>query len=62
PGPLGAARVAWHREKLAELRGYLAEARGAEGYQRSERTLLAGIAYHEKMLEMLELLAQARAA
>jgi PadR family transcriptional regulator AphA len=62
PGPLTEARVEWHRAKLSELRGYLEEAQGADGYQRSERTLLAGIVYHEKMLELLELLAQARAA
>jgi DNA-binding PadR family transcriptional regulator len=53
PGSLTETRVDWHRAKLAELRGYLEEARGAEGYDRSERTLVAGIAYHEKMLELI---------
>jgi PadR family transcriptional regulator AphA len=62
PGPLLGARVEWHRAKLAELRGYLEEARAAEGYTGSERTLIAGIAFHEKMLELLELMAQPRAA
>lgn len=53
PGSLAEERIAWHRAKLAELRGYLEEARGAEGFERSERTLIAGIAYHEKMLELI---------
>jgi PadR family transcriptional regulator, regulatory protein AphA len=46
-------RVEWHRAKLEELGAYLEEVRAAEGWGRSERTLLAGIAYHEKMLELL---------
>jgi PadR family transcriptional regulator AphA len=56
PRPLGRARIEWHRQKLEELRGYLAEATAAaEGdYARSELTLRAGIAYQEKMLEMLD--------
>jgi PadR family transcriptional regulator, regulatory protein AphA len=54
PGrPLLEERTAWHREKLAELEAYLEEARGAEGWQASERALLAGVAYHRKMLELL---------
>lgn len=61
PGPLHGARVAWHQAKLAELQGYLEEVRAAEGFVRSERTLLAGVAYHEKMLELLEMLARMRA-
>jgi len=56
PGPLGEAREAWHREKIAELEGYLEEVRGAEGWQPSERVLTVGIVYHRKMLEMLDLL------
>lgn len=55
PGPLLAERVRWHRAKLEELRGYLAEVREEAGFERSERTLTVGIAYHEKMLELLEL-------
>lgn len=62
PGPLLKARVAWHEVKLDELRGYLEEVRAAEGYTGSERTLLAGVAYHEKMLELLAALAQPRPA
>lgn len=54
PRPLGRARVEWHRAKLAELRGYLAEAGESGDYARSEITLRAGIAYHEKMLELIE--------
>lgn len=47
-------RRAWHREKLDELEGYLEEVRGEEDWQRSEFALIAGTAYHRKMLEMLD--------
>jgi PadR family transcriptional regulator AphA len=57
PRPLHRDRVEWHRAKLAELRGYLAEAGEADGYARSEITLRAGVAYHEKMLELLDRMA-----
>jgi PadR family transcriptional regulator, regulatory protein AphA len=56
PGPLREAREAWHREKIAELEGYLGEVHGAEGWQPSERVLAVGIAYHHKMLELIALL------
>ncbi len=46
-------RRSWHREKLAELEGYLEEVRGEPAWRRSELTLTAGIVYHRKMLEML---------
>jgi DNA-binding PadR family transcriptional regulator len=62
PALLSEERANWHRAKLAELRGYLEEVREAEGWERSERTLIAGIAYHEKMLELLDELAALRAA
>jgi DNA-binding PadR family transcriptional regulator len=62
PGALNESRIAWHRAKLAELRGYLEEVRQAEGFSRSERTLLAGVGYHTKMLELLDSLASAAAA
>ncbi len=55
PDELHDARVAWNEEKLEELRGYLELARNGEGFDRSVRTLLAGIAYHQKMLEAIEL-------
>ncbi|HEV7563092.1 MAG TPA: PadR family transcriptional regulator [Solirubrobacterales bacterium] len=58
PGPLLDSRVAWHQGKQAELEGYLEGVRGIEGMERSERTLLVGITYHEKMLELLELMAE----
>jgi DNA-binding PadR family transcriptional regulator len=54
PAGLVGSRRAWHRAKLEELRGYLALVRGNEGFEGSERTLVAGIAYEEKMLELLE--------
>lgn len=59
PRSLEEDRVAWHRAKLEELRGYLEIAREAEGFTASERTLIAGIAYHEKMLEMMAELREA---
>jgi DNA-binding PadR family transcriptional regulator len=54
PTGLVESRLAWHRAKLEELRGYLALVRESEGFEGSERTLVAGIAYEEKMLELLE--------
>jgi DNA-binding PadR family transcriptional regulator len=54
PAGLVESRLAWHRAKLEELRSYLALVRESEGFEGSERTLVAGIAYEEKMLEMLE--------
>jgi PadR family transcriptional regulator, regulatory protein AphA len=54
PRPLLEAREEWHRAKLAELQGYLEEVRGEEGWRHSELALLAGVAYHRKMLELLE--------
>jgi PadR family transcriptional regulator, regulatory protein AphA len=47
-------RRAWHREKLAELEGYLQEVHGDTAWQPSELTLTAGVTYHRKMLEMLD--------
>src|SRR4051812_34395406 len=45
PEPLADARLAWHREKSAELGGYLEAVQAVEGYEASERTLVTGIAY-----------------
>ena len=60
PAGLHDSRVAWHLEKLEELRGYLELVRGSDEFGRSERTLLSGIAYHEKMLEAIDLIAEDR--
>lgn len=54
PAPLLEARAAWHREKLAELDGYLDNVRGAEGWLGAERALIAGVTYHRTMLELLD--------
>lgn len=55
PMALVDARVAWHRDKLEELQGYLDNVRAAEGdWVRSERTLVTGLAYHRRMIEMIE--------
>jgi PadR family transcriptional regulator, regulatory protein AphA len=59
PEPLLPPRRAWHEAKLAELEGYLALLREAGGPAGPERSLVAGVAYHRKMLEMLEELAAA---
>jgi PadR family transcriptional regulator, regulatory protein AphA len=65
PEPILVARRAWHEAKLAELEGYLEAVREARGEARElagpERTLVAGVAYHRKMLEVMEELAAARA-
>jgi DNA-binding PadR family transcriptional regulator len=47
-------RRSWHEEKLTELEGYLAAVRGEQSWHPSELVLTAGIAYHRKMLEMLD--------
>ncbi len=47
-------RRSWHRGKLEELQGYLEAVHGEEAWRRSELVLTAGIAYHRKMLEMLD--------
>jgi DNA-binding PadR family transcriptional regulator len=54
PVALTGARIEWHRAKLEELRGYLEDVREADGWERSERTLIAGVAYNEMMLGLLE--------
>jgi PadR family transcriptional regulator AphA len=57
PLALMKTRRAWHEEKLRELEGYLEEVRGDEAWQSSALALTAGVAYHRKMLEMLDELA-----
>lgn len=59
PTPLQPARHAWHEAKLAELEYYLTMLREAGGPAGPERSLVAGVAYHRKMLEMLDELAAA---
>ena len=54
PEPLSGERVAWHRAKLEELSGYLEEVRQVEGWEPSERTLVAGVAYHQMMLDLFD--------
>jgi PadR family transcriptional regulator, regulatory protein AphA len=53
------ARKEWHMAKLDELQGYLDEVREAEGWDASERVLIAGVGYHRVMLDLLESLEQA---
>src|SRR5829696_7321285 len=48
-------RIAWHRRKLEEPHGYLDNVQLARGdWSRSERSLITGLAYHRKMIEMIE--------
>ena len=58
PGPLLPARRAWHEAKLSELEQVLALVQDADGPKGPERTLIAGVSYHRKMLEVLEELAR----
>ncbi|HEV2726744.1 MAG TPA: hypothetical protein VGV34_00530, partial [Solirubrobacterales bacterium] len=60
PDVLHDERVGWHREKLGELRAYLQLARAGGSFGRSVRTLQAGVAYHQKMLEAIEMVAAER--
>lgn len=57
PGPLAESRRAWHEAKRDELAALLAEVRKAEddSFVASERTLMTGVGYHQKMLELLDL-------
>jgi PadR family transcriptional regulator, regulatory protein AphA len=54
PAPILRDRVRWHRAKLAELEGYLAELRERGGPEGPERTLVAGIRYHRALAEAAE--------
>lgn len=56
PDPLLPARRRWHEAKLAELEGLLAMVHEADGPEGPERTLVAGVTYHRKMIEMLDVL------
>jgi PadR family transcriptional regulator AphA len=60
PGPLAAERRAWHEAKREELSEFLREVResGEPSLAASERTLMSGVGYHQKMLELLDLLAE----
>lgn len=57
PGPILAAHRVWHAAKLAELERYLEHVREAGGPPASERTLIAGLSYHRKMIEIVDELA-----
>jgi DNA-binding PadR family transcriptional regulator len=56
PEALAAERRAWHEAKRDELSAMLREVREAEGFSASERTLMAGVGYHQKMIELIDLL------
>lgn len=54
PGPLVAERIAWHREKLAELEGYLEAVRAGSRNPGIERSLIAGTGYTRAMIDLME--------
>jgi PadR family transcriptional regulator, regulatory protein AphA len=56
PESLAPQRLVWHEAKLAELEGYLAEVNETdeERLRASRNTLIAGIAYHRAMVEVME--------
>lgn len=60
PRAVFSGRVNWHRTKLAELEGYLANLKeGRDGpradeWRGAEATVLGGIAYHRAMVETFE--------
>ncbi len=59
PEPMLTPRRAWHEAKLAELERLLATLSEAHGPEGPARTLVAGIAYHRKMLEVIDTLSAA---
>ncbi|MDX6664088.1 MAG: hypothetical protein QOG68_294 [Solirubrobacteraceae bacterium] len=59
PRPLMAERMAWHRRKHAELEGYLEAVRAGKGTKGMERSLLAGTAYNQAMMEVMDRLSGA---
>ena len=66
PRPLLAARVAWHKEKLAELEGYLSQVRessqeGASEAGGAELSLVVGTSWHHAMLRLMDELSGGRA-
>jgi PadR family transcriptional regulator, regulatory protein AphA len=54
PQPLVGERLAWYRDKLEELEGYLSAVRSGEGTAGMERSLIAGTAYARAMIAMME--------
>jgi DNA-binding PadR family transcriptional regulator len=62
PGGLVEERLTWHRAKLEELEGYMAEASGADSLEGTRNSILVGIAYHRAMIDLMERLTAARTA
>jgi PadR family transcriptional regulator, regulatory protein AphA len=54
PEPLVTERVAWYRKKVEELENYLDAVKLAPGWTGPERTLRAGVAYNQHMIELIE--------
>jgi DNA-binding PadR family transcriptional regulator len=57
PRPMVEQRLAWHREKLAELEGYLEAVRAGEWPAAIELSLIAGTTYHRVLIDMMVALA-----
>lgn len=62
PAPLIEQRLAWHRDKLAELEGYLEQVRGVDGPPGIARSLVAGTEYSRALIAMFERLRRRRGA
>jgi DNA-binding PadR family transcriptional regulator len=58
PGPMVEQRLRWHRQKLAELEGYLEQARESGWPAGVERSLVAGTTYHRMLIDMTSRLAE----
>jgi DNA-binding PadR family transcriptional regulator len=54
PRPVNSARIGWHRAKLAELEGYLANQTSSGGAPGVIRSLIAGTMYHRMCIEFHE--------
>lgn len=54
PRPLRDERLAFYRDKLAELEGYLEAVRAGGGTEGMERSLIAGTAFHRALIAMME--------
>jgi DNA-binding PadR family transcriptional regulator len=54
PRPVNRARIVWHREKLAELDGYLEQHTAAGGPPGVIRSLVAGTMYHRMSIDLHE--------
>ena len=60
PRPMVDARLQWHREKLAELEGYLQAVRDSGEDGGVEQSLVVGTGWHRAMLALMDELSRRR--